>query len=1739
MEDLKKQIAAERSTLQFSLEDFLVPRLGQFNENGLNGLVDVGSSKYKTLESNMRAEYNIMEGLLNGKIGMWDFINGARGQAGPPTTFGSGLSSKYPQYDIYNFVRPRLNGGNPATFMKVAQETFDGVWFIAEDDKASSTASLRLESDSYTQYASKMNAKLDQITNAEAVIIAIMGWGNPLVGAEAIHRNEQWNQAKIDLQNSITNATASATRLKDLQAELNYYTDISSAEQLRSVLLGTGNSIGKYKLNTGLEASDADFLNGTGTLTAGSLEWTAGKEGLNLDKIAGKNGDPVAQERYIHDAYGLLVRNNTSYTPGGSTAAATSSTSTSSDGVKTAFMVSGDEFVSALAVLSRSQYEIERDEYFAAQEASVGPGGQKADKREILDDREQFFSDLIQRLSKNTGQNIEFEMYQTVVSDYMGKGKIVDQLFELNLEQQRKAQIGSWDAKEKDFHSRKQEWVQNIQYLQDTGNARFNDLTGVILKQWDNWRSDFRKEAKEGEEAHLREIEKAIKEKSSWEKDFLSTMKDQDDSTVLRDAYNQIQGMIESFGGTLPTGVSINLNANTILNSVLADSPSRFDEKLVSEGAAQDVQFFINQLQTTKLDEKNVKAFEQLRNEMDERSQKMVVLQTLDSLYSIPKAYEETIKSANEDLHKQLKSQLAQDQFMPVGNVYIRQTVGPDGNPQAQVLPDYTDFVYSSPDALPKVKDSSGKEWDLTDFNTLAAKVGPTSAELQTMVRLAQTQMDLDFKRIYDPENPANREIAITALDPVAVAKVAQAAQAGLRQLFTDPQKALEYTNADERGKRAMEESAMNSGYLVGPTEGGKFGDHHFSQFYTILKLKEKYNEMKQEGESLKGDGFSNAVGSVMEASTFGVLDGKMVSKFMHDNKDVVNTIATVAAVIAAPFTGGASLLALAAYNAIQGAYDGGALGAIAGAASAYSSMTGVDVSYSYADGFGANVGLSVGKVGTLGLSYSEQAGFGASASVKLGSVFSAGVNYTQNGGFGVDLGITASRGALQGTGLNLSYNEQNGFGAGLSYTKSMASGVKGTGSLSWSDGGGFTGGINASYNKVYQETPTSKVQTSTLTGGLTFNEFDGFGGSLNASYSETDQMKYDTSGRPVAPIKPIFPKVNTFGGGLSWSETGGFTANADIGGANAFSYSKQTGIVGNENFGRDFWQSSTESYQADMQEYAQELASYELEQKKSQFVTMLKQTRPELFTDAMDDNQVLAAYKKVQESLGQQDGSRDNVFSKIAGDLYDDMAGALGYSTNAQGYVDEKGQFHARVCFVAGTKIHTKDGLKNIEEIQVGDIVLSKNDKTGEVAYKRVSQTYIRTVDSIYKVEFADGLLLETTWSHPFRRLKTENRRENFSVENSEWTQAWNLKAGDITLTASGDTLEINSIEVDTRGEKVYNFEVEDFHTYFVGETGVWVHNADYNSISMGTRELNLNYTQNGKDISGRYLQVVKDENGYSVYQDKENGSVLTLDKNGNMTRYYADRYGNRIEEDMLLDGVSLTDKKAMRINGREMTEGSIVQIDKTGKMIVTTPDEMAKVKNGTAFVNGMNMRFEAALDAAHYLREGYKMNSNLYLYYNGTNGMMHDMTNVAIGQQSQIAKGYEKAQDNLRDAIKSGQMNTVYSYSQGSVITGNAFQQAAKNLDERYFYDNKKWISIGGGHVPQNIPSNFANVKFYTNIFDTISNGAPTLSGQNTLSRNAYEAQNGRTTYTDSSCKSVNPLACHSIYAYDWIFK
>lgn len=60
-------------------------------------------------------------------------------------------------------------------------------------------------------------------------------------------------------------------------------------------------------------------------------------------------------------------------------------------------------------------------------------------------------------------------------------------------------------------------------------------------------------------------------------------------------------------------------------------------------------------------------------------------------------------------------------------------------------------------------------------------------------------------------------------------------------------------------------------------------------------------------------------------------------------------------------------------------------------------------------------------------------------------------------------------------------------------------------------------------------------------------------------------------------------------------------------------------------------------------------------------------------------------------------------------------------------------------------------------------------------------------------------------------------------------WTVARKLRAGDILVLQSGKYVIVEKIqhEILESPVKVYNFEVEDFHTYYVGESAVLVHNV------------------------------------------------------------------------------------------------------------------------------------------------------------------------------------------------------------------------------------------------------------------------------------------------------------------------
>jgi hypothetical protein len=155
--------------------------------------------------------------------------------------------------------------------------------------------------------------------------------------------------------------------------------------------------------------------------------------------------------------------------------------------------------------------------------------------------------------------------------------------------------------------------------------------------------------------------------------------------------------------------------------------------------------------------------------------------------------------------------------------------------------------------------------------------------------------------------------------------------------------------------------------------------------------------------------------------------------------------------------------------------------------------------------------------------------------------------------------------------------------------------------------------------------------------------------------------------------------------------------------------------------------------------------------------------------------------------------------------------------------------------CFVAGTPIHTDKGLKPIEKIKAGDLVLSWNEQTKKFEYKPVLGTIVGTKENLVKIKVkGERKLITVSTEHPFYVRTVHKARDGLSSgeesdgeAEGEWLEAADLKVGQQFLRPDGTRTRITEIKREHRPVAVYNFEVADNHNYFVGEIGLLVHNS------------------------------------------------------------------------------------------------------------------------------------------------------------------------------------------------------------------------------------------------------------------------------------------------------------------------
>jgi len=62
--------------------------------------------------------------------------------------------------------------------------------------------------------------------------------------------------------------------------------------------------------------------------------------------------------------------------------------------------------------------------------------------------------------------------------------------------------------------------------------------------------------------------------------------------------------------------------------------------------------------------------------------------------------------------------------------------------------------------------------------------------------------------------------------------------------------------------------------------------------------------------------------------------------------------------------------------------------------------------------------------------------------------------------------------------------------------------------------------------------------------------------------------------------------------------------------------------------------------------------------------------------------------------------------------------------------------------CFPVGTPIAVEGGYKNIEDVQVGDLIWSWHEEIGDLALKPVTQTMLRDSDALVEVQVEADLV-------------------------------------------------------------------------------------------------------------------------------------------------------------------------------------------------------------------------------------------------------------------------------------------------------------------------------------------------------------------------------------------------------------
>jgi len=177
----------------------------------------------------------------------------------------------------------------------------------------------------------------------------------------------------------------------------------------------------------------------------------------------------------------------------------------------------------------------------------------------------------------------------------------------------------------------------------------------------------------------------------------------------------------------------------------------------------------------------------------------------------------------------------------------------------------------------------------------------------------------------------------------------------------------------------------------------------------------------------------------------------------------------------------------------------------------------------------------------------------------------------------------------------------------------------------------------------------------------------------------------------------------------------------------------------------------------------------------------------------------------------------------------------------------------HNAPCFLAGTKIHTETGIKNIEDVKVGELVMTFNHDNDASEYKEVLEVMFKENECVITYVFEDETELTGTKDHPIYIVgKGYSSFEPQQTLDDSGLNVEQIEVGDVAkLFVEGEEYpHLLITEIKEAGfEDVYNLKtIQDNHNFYANN--VLVHNRAC-CFAAGTQiSLSNNDTKNIEDI-------------------------------------------------------------------------------------------------------------------------------------------------------------------------------------------------------------------------------------------------------------------------------------------------